>query len=100
MNFDWTTPHIDRSREIYQTNYLSILTKAALPLRYDLSHRTTLYKWEAIAMQVDWDQRYIQSDTPWDSGIPSQHLKSFLAESKVQPGRVLELGCGSGTNAI
>lgn len=50
--------------------------------------------------EVDWDQRYIQSDTPWDSGVPSQHLKSFLAESKVKPGRVLELGCGTGTNAI
>jgi hypothetical protein len=47
-------------------------------------------------MQVDWDQRYSQSDTPWDSGVPSQHLKSFLAEGKVKPGRVLELGCGTG----
>jgi SAM-dependent methyltransferase len=51
-------------------------------------------------MEVDWDQRYIQSDTPWDSGVPSQHLKSFLAEGKVKSGRVLELGCGTGTNAI
>lgn len=51
-------------------------------------------------MQVDWDQRYINSDTPWDSGIPSQHLKSFLDEDKVKPGRALELGCGTGTNAI
>ena len=51
-------------------------------------------------MQVDWDQRYIQSDTPWDSGVPSQQLQSFLAEGKVKPGRVLELGCGTGTNAL
>ena len=50
--------------------------------------------------QVDWNQRYIQSDTPWDSGVPSQHLISFLAEGKVKSGRVLELGCGTGTNAI
>jgi SAM-dependent methyltransferase len=52
------------------------------------------------AMQVDWNQRYVQSDTPWDSGVPSQNLKSFLDEGKIKPGRVLELGCGTGTNAL
>jgi len=51
-------------------------------------------------MQVDWDQRYVQSDTPWDSGVPSEQLKSLLIEGKVKPCRALELGCGTGTNAI
>ena len=51
-------------------------------------------------MHVDWDQRYVEADTPWDSGVPSQQLKNFLSEGKVKPGRVLELGCGTGTNAI
>ncbi|MDR3614101.1 MAG: class I SAM-dependent methyltransferase [Candidatus Obscuribacterales bacterium] len=51
-------------------------------------------------MQVNWDERYIQSDTPWDSGVPSQALKTLLAEGKVKPTRALELGCGTGTNAI
>lgn len=51
-------------------------------------------------MQMDWEQRYIDSDTPWDSGAPSPHLKNFLSEEKVKSGRVLEIGCGTGTNAI
>jgi SAM-dependent methyltransferase len=51
-------------------------------------------------MQTDWDLRYQQADTPWDNGNPSVHLKSFLSEGKVKPCRALELGCGTGTNAI
>jgi SAM-dependent methyltransferase len=51
-------------------------------------------------MEINWDERYIQSDTPWDSGVPSQPLKTLLADGKVKPGRALELGCGTGTNAI
>lgn len=50
--------------------------------------------------KVDWDKRYVDSDTPWDSGTPSQGLTGFLKEGFVKPGRVLELGCGTGTNAI
>lgn len=51
-------------------------------------------------MEYDWEQRYVETDTPWDSGFPSEHLKSFVAEGKVKGGRVLEIGCGTGTNAI
>jgi len=49
---------------------------------------------------VDWNQRYIDADTPWDSGTPSEELKRFLNLGLVKPGRVLELGCGTGTNAL
>jgi len=51
-------------------------------------------------MQVDWNERYIQADTPWDSGLPSKHLEQFLSEGRIKPCRTLELGCGTGTNAI
>lgn len=51
-------------------------------------------------MQVDWNQRYAVSDTPWDSNTPSEHLKNFVAEGKIKAGRALELGCGTGTNAV
>jgi methyl halide transferase len=51
-------------------------------------------------MQVNWDERYIQADTPWDSGVPSQALKVLLTDGKVKPARALELGCGTGTNAV
>lgn len=51
-------------------------------------------------IRTDWNQRYIDSDTPWDSGRPSLELKAFLDQQKLKPGRILEIGCGTGTNAI
>lgn len=35
---------------------------------------------------------------PWDSGISPPELMEFIRNS--QPGRVLDLGCGTGTNII
>lgn len=49
---------------------------------------------------TDWNQRYIDVDTPWDSGLPSEGLSGFLQKHCLKPSRVLELGCGTGTNAI
>ncbi len=44
--------------------------------------------------------RYATGETPWDSGTPSPELIRVVAAGKV-PGRtVLEMGCGTGTNAI
>lgn len=51
-------------------------------------------------MQIDWNQQYVQAQTPWDSGVPSQHLTALVDEGRVKPCRVLEVGCGTGTNAI
>ena len=48
----------------------------------------------------DWDQRYREGETPWDSGLASQELQRVLQEREIQPCRVLELGCGTGTNAV
>lgn len=50
--------------------------------------------------KVDWNQRYIDADTPWDSGSPSEELKRFLDRGLVKSSRALELGCGTGTNAL
>jgi methyl halide transferase len=50
--------------------------------------------------KVDWNQRYINADTPWDSGTPSEELQRFLGRGLVKPCRVLEVGCGTGTNAL
>jgi methyl halide transferase len=47
-----------------------------------------------------WDERYENRTTPWDSGLGSKELALVLAENQIAPGAVLELGCGSGTNAI
>jgi cyclopropane fatty-acyl-phospholipid synthase-like methyltransferase len=38
------------------------------------------------------------SDTPWDTGTTPPELLEFLGHT--QPDRALDLGCGTGTNAI
>lgn len=50
--------------------------------------------------QTHWNQRYETQNTPWNSGLPSQELQRVIVEQNWQPGRLLELGCGSGTNAV
>ncbi len=42
--------------------------------------------------------RYIVGNTPWDTGVSPPELISFLQENPA--GRALDLGCGTGTNAI
>ena len=48
----------------------------------------------------NWNNRYIENDTPWDSGLASKQLGIILERYNIQPGRVLDLGCGTGTNSI
>lgn len=47
-----------------------------------------------------WDKRYLQQDTPWDTGVPSRELIKLLDSGAITPGRAIDLGCGTGTNAI
>ncbi|TFH38137.1 MAG: class I SAM-dependent methyltransferase [Anaerolineales bacterium] len=42
--------------------------------------------------------RYLLGHTPWDTGISPPELIEFLDNHP--PGRALDLGCGTGTNAI
>lgn len=49
---------------------------------------------------VNWDERYSTRQTPWDSGRPSRELERILDERPIKPCRTLEIGCGTGTNAI
>lgn len=41
---------------------------------------------------------YLLGRTPWDTGISPPELLSFL--DKHEPGRALDIGCGTGTNVI
>jgi SAM-dependent methyltransferase len=47
-----------------------------------------------------WNQRYLSSDVPWDTGQPSTELQRILREHNIQPCRALDLGCGTGTNSV
>lgn len=47
-----------------------------------------------------WDERYKTGDTPWETGQPSSELQRVLAETAIRPCRALELGCGTGANAV
>jgi SAM-dependent methyltransferase len=49
---------------------------------------------------IDWDAHYQSGQPPWETGAPSAELARVLAEENIQPCRVIELGCGSGINAV
>ena len=48
----------------------------------------------------DWNVRYESGDTPWDRHSTTHVLDRVLREWKIHPCRVLEMGCGTGSNAI
>src|ERR1051325_6617118 len=45
-------------------------------------------------------ERYARGETPWDSGKASEQLVSLLDAGALTGKTVLEIGCGTGTNAI
>ena len=47
------------------------------------------------------ERRYRRGETPWDTGITPPEVRAFI-ESDTAPsvGRALDLGCGTGTNAL
>ena len=47
-----------------------------------------------------WDNRYRSNDIPWDTGVPDPHLRKMIEEYEPRRGRAIDIGCGSGTNAL
>ena len=47
-----------------------------------------------------WNERYASGELPWDTGTPEPLLVNFVTSGGVMPGRALEIGAGTGTNAI
>ncbi len=42
--------------------------------------------------------RYLRRNTPWDTQITPPEVMEFIGQNP--PGRALDLGCGTGTNAV
>lgn len=47
-----------------------------------------------------WNESYASGQLPWDTGQAEPLLVEFVASSGVKPSRTLEIGAGTGTNAI
>jgi SAM-dependent methyltransferase len=47
-----------------------------------------------------WDESYASGQLPWDTGQPEPLLVEFVTSGAVMPGPTLEIGAGTGTNAI
>ena len=48
----------------------------------------------------DWNEHYASGFTPWDSGEPDPALVATVEAGTIPAGRALEVGCGTGTNAL
>jgi cyclopropane fatty-acyl-phospholipid synthase-like methyltransferase len=49
---------------------------------------------------LPWNLIYLFRQTPWDTGITPPELCALVENDHVQPGRALDLGCGTGTNVV
>jgi SAM-dependent methyltransferase len=48
-----------------------------------------------------YERAYRRGKTPWDTGIPPPELVEVIEGPRaLEPGRALDLGCGTGTNVI
>lgn len=48
----------------------------------------------------DWNENYVSEDLPWDTGEPDPLLVEAIEGGVAPKGRALEIGCGTGTNAL
>jgi SAM-dependent methyltransferase len=70
-----------------------------LPLHPNLSMKGPTVS-TAVLDAGHWDAQYQSGPLPWETGRPSTELRRVLAERHIRPCRVIELGCGTGTNAV
>ena len=56
---------------------------------------------EGVRLLELWDGSYRGGKRPfWDAGVPSGELRRVVEQGIVRPGPAVDLGCGSGTDAI
>ncbi len=47
-----------------------------------------------------WNILYLLGKSPWDTGVTPPELEELIRGGQIPPGRALDIGCGTGTNAI
>ena len=47
-----------------------------------------------------WNILYLLGKSPWDTGVTPPELEKLIRGEQIPPGRALDIGCGTGTNAI
>jgi SAM-dependent methyltransferase len=53
-----------------------------------------------MSTKRNWDERYESGNTPWDTGRPDSNLVRLVGEHPIEACRTLEVGCGTGSNAV
>jgi SAM-dependent methyltransferase len=48
----------------------------------------------------DWNEAYEKNELPWDTGVPDDLLVAFVRAGRIVPGAALDVGAGTGTNAL
>jgi SAM-dependent methyltransferase len=51
-------------------------------------------------VQRDWDEHYQDGFLPWDTDEPDPNLVDTVQRLGLNPGRALDIGCGTGTHAV
>lgn len=55
---------------------------------------------EEVPSRSDWENEYLLSGVAWDTNRPSAELQRVISDCRVQPCRTVEIGCGTGRNAL
>jgi len=53
-----------------------------------------------MTVETRYQERYEAGDTPWDIGQPDGNLIQTVTTTPVAPGKAVDLGCGTGDNAL
>lgn len=65
-----------------------------------VARRTILVGVPRIMQRIRFNLRYFFGNTPWDTQVTPPEVVELIETEKFLPGRALDLGCGTGTNAI
>jgi SAM-dependent methyltransferase len=55
---------------------------------------------DVLPRGLRFDVQYLLGQTPWDTGVTPPEVKAFVETHDAPPGRAVDLGCGTGKNAV